>query len=431
MNDDFFPIVYGDQGPYVEMLQLALTRADTNPGFIDGVFGSATSRALITFQRRNGLVPDGIVGPRTAQALMPYLTGYVPVTVSPEDTFYRLARRYGTTTEAIITANPDVDPLNLRQGERIIVPLNFNIVPTAISYSSLLNRYCLEGLAARYPFINLSSIGSSVLGRDIYVATIGVGGRQVFYNASHHANEWITTPVLLKFLEDYARALANGGKIYDSDAVTLSETCTIHLVPMVNPDGVDLVTGALNGTQAYNDAAAISDNYPDIPFTEGWKANISGTDLNLNYPALWETAREIKYEQGFTSPAPRDFVGTEPLSAPESRAMYDYTLANDFALTISYHTQGQVIYWKFSDFMPPESREFGETFSRLSGYALEDTPYSSAFAGYKDWFIQNYNRPGYTMECGQGVNPLPISQFPRIYNENLGVLVYAGLGKIL
>lgn len=431
MNETFYPIVYGDQGPYVEMLQLALTRADTNPGFIDGIFGRSTNRALTLFQRRNGLVADGIVGSRTADALIPYLTGYVPVTLTAGDTFYRLARRYGTTTEAIITANPGVNPLSLQAGERIIVPLNFNIVPTAISYTSLLNHYCLDGLAARYPFIQLNTIGYSFLGREIIAAKIGTGERQVFYNASHHANEWITTPVLLKFLEDYSRAVATGGNIYDTSAAALFETATIHMVTMVNPDGVDLVTGALTNRTAYNDAAAIAANYPEIPFPEGWKANIAGTDLNLNYPAMWETAREIKFGQGFTSPAPRDFVGTEPLSAPESRAVYDYTLANDFALTISYHTQGRVIYWKFADFMPPESRAFGETFSQISGYALEDTPYSSAFAGYKDWFIQNYNRPGYTMECGLGVNPLPISQFSRIYNENVGVLVYGALGKML
>ena len=431
MNQTFYPLQQGSQGPYVEMLQLALTRADTNPGFIDGVFGRITNRAVILFQKRNGLTPDGIVGPKTADAIIPYITGYVPVTIQQGDSFYRLARRYNTTTEAIINANPEADPLNIFPGQRINVPLNFNIVPTAISYTALLNHYCLQGLRARYPFITLNTIGRSRLNTPLTVATIGAGSRHVFYNAAHHANEWITIPILLKFLEDYARAYTNNTTIYDTDAKELFNTATIHILSLVNPDGVDLVTGALNNTIAYQRALQIANNYPDIPFLEGWKANIEGTDLNLNYPALWETAKEIKYNQGFTTPAPRDFVGTAPLSAPESQAVYNYTLNNNFALTISYHTQGRVIYWKFADFMPPKSRAFGETFSRLSGYALEDTPYSSAFAGYKDWFIQNYNRPGYTMEAGRGLNPLPISQFPGIYKENLGVLVYGALGKML
>ncbi len=431
MIQTFYPLQTGNQGPYVEMLQLALIRADTNPGFIDGIFGRATARALTLFQRRNGLTPDGILGPLTAEALTPYITGYLSVTISEGDTFYRLARKYKTTTEAIITANPETDPLNLTNGQKINIPLNFNIVPTAISYTSLLNNYCLQGLKVRYPFIKLKTIGSSILETPLIAVTIGNGTRHVFYNASHHANEWITTPILLKFLEDYAKAYSTGRNIYDENAVNLFNNTTIHMVTMVNPDGVDLVSGALNNTTQYIQAEEIAKSYPDIEFPIGWKANITGTDLNLNYPALWETAREIKFGQGFTTPAPRDYVGTTPLSAPESRAVYNYTLENNFALTISYHTQGRVIYWKFADFMPPESRTLGETFSQLSGYALEDTPYSSAFAGYKDWFIQNYNRPGYTMECGLGLNPLPLTQFPRIYNENFRVWVYGALGKIL
>jgi g-D-glutamyl-meso-diaminopimelate peptidase len=52
-------------------------------------------------------------------------------------------------------------------------------------------------------------------------------------------------------------------------------------------------------------------------------------------------------------------------------------------------------------------------------------PEASGYAGYKDWFIQTYNRPGYTIEVGRGVNPLPISQFDRIYNDNVGLMATA------
>ena len=63
-----------------------------------------------------------------------------------------------------------------------------------------------------------------------------------------------------------------------------------------------------------------------------------------------------------------------------------------------------------------------------SGYELADTPYESSFAGYKDWFIQKFRRPGYTIEAGSGQNPLHIEQFPEIYRDNLGILVTAALG---
>lgn len=64
----------------------------------------------------------------------------------------------------------------------------------------------------------------------------------------------------------------------------------------------------------------------------------------------------------------------------------------------------------------------------LAGYSVETVPFNSSFAGYKDWFIQDYNLPGYTIEAGLGKNPLPITQFDKIYRNNIGILV---LGAIL
>ncbi len=146
-------------------------------------------------------------------------------------------------------------------------------------------------------------------------------------------------------------------------------------------------------------------------------------DLNLQFPAGWEQAKEIKYKQGFTQPAPRDFVGYGPLTAPESVALYNFTLQHNFSLVIAYHTQGRVIYYEYQDYTPSNSKEIANTFAKVSGYTVEETPYNSSFAGYKDWFILYYGRPGFTIEVGLGNNPLPISQFAGIYRENLGILV--------
>lgn len=148
----------------------------------------------------------------------------------------------------------------------------------------------------------------------------------------------------------------------------------------------------------------------------------------MQFPAGWKNAKEIKYAQGFDMPAPRDFVGFGPLTEPESLAIYNFTLMHDFRLVIAYHTQGKEIYWNFQNINPPQRYEIGTKFANVSGYILTDVPYNSSFAGYKDWFIQDYNRPGYTIEAGIGENPLPIDQFDDIYNDNLGILV---LGAVL
>lgn len=413
---------YSSTGANVQLLQLALSRAGDFGGKIDGVFGNQTLTAVKSFQKRQGTAADGIVSGTTWARLMPYIKGYVTVTIKKGDTFWKLANEYGTTVRAIATANPAAQPQNLMIGQRITVPLGFELVPTDISYTYILLQNVVQGLAARYPFIAVSSLGRSVMGKELYSLKIGSGVSEVFYNAAFHANEWITTPVLLKFAEQYAKAYSQGGSVNGVSAFALYNTATLYIAPMVNPDGVDLVTGVLKSGSYYNRARQYSESYPSIPFPSGWKANISGVDLNLQFPAGWENARLIKFEQGFVSPAPRDFVGDAPLSAPESRAVYEFTLNHDFKLILAYHTQGEIIYWKYLDYLPDTSYETAVMMGQASGYTVEETPTASGYAGYKDWFIKHYNRPGYTIECGKGQNPLPISQFDKIYRDNTGIL---------
>ena len=264
------------------------------------------------------------------------------------------------------------------------MPFGFPLVPTNISYTSELAELIISGLAARYPFIRVGTAGYSLLGRPITTIAIGSGATEVFYNASHHANEWITTPLLLKFAEDYSNAYSTGGRIGGENASALYGRTTLYMIPLVNPDGVDLVTGGISRTSAvYLSARRLSENYPRIPFPEGWKANIRGTDLNLNYPAMWERAREIKFAQGFTMPGPRDFVGPSVLSEPESRAVYDFTRSRNFSLIIAYHTQGKTIYWKFDDFLPRIPTKSPAYFQRSAATAWRRPPSNRGSQGIK------------------------------------------------
>jgi len=387
-------------GPEVELLQSTLRKLGFYIGLVDGVFGESTENAVRRFQSEFGVTPDGVVGQSTWNKLFPYIYGYSIYRVRSGDTLFTIARKFGTSTNRILVANPNIDPNSLQINQVLIVPFG-NVVQTDISYTyeNLIRN--ISGLSRIYPFLQIGSIGRSVLGRNLPVIRIGEGQKEVFYNASIHANEWITTPVLMRFLEEYSRRYVEDSTIFGYNARDLFENVTLYIVPMINPDGVDLVTGGISeGSEVYQQARQIAEDYSDIPFPTGWKANIQGIDLNLQFPAGWENAREIKYAQGFVSPAPRDFVGDGPLVAPEAIALYNFTLMHNFRLILTYHTQGRVIYWRFLNFLPPDSFEIGQEFSRASGYELETTPISSGFAGYKDWFIQEFNRPGYTIEAG-------------------------------
>ena len=303
------------------------------------------------------------------------------------------------------------------------------IVKTDLPMTYRLCRDTIAELTETYPVCSSRSLTTTAFGREVLALGIGSGQRTVLFSAAHHANEWITATVLLKFAEELSRAITEGGSLYGIPGELFDRYCRIYLVPMVDPDGVDLVTGAIpKGSLQWEQAAGLADNYPNIPFPEGWKANLLGVDLNLQYPAGWLRAREIKFSQGFTKPGPRDYVGRAPLNQRESIALARYTEEVDPALVIAFHTQGEVIYWQFGDYVVPGARALAEEFARLSGYALEDTPYESSFAGYKDWFIQQWRRPGFTIESGQGESPLPLSQFDDIYKANLGILVTGATG---
>ena len=294
--------------------------------------------------------------------------------------------------------------------------------------AALCDHTILE-LVRAYPFLRTELLTETAFGRKIRTLVIGKGKRKVIYSAAHHANEWITTTVLLKFAEELAEAIRCGTSIFGIDAKELTETATICLVPMVDPDGVDLVTGAITaGEGQYETARRMAENYPDIPFPDGWKANLLGVDLNLQYPAGWLQAREIKFSQGYTHPGPRDFVGRAPLEQRESRALADYTEYIDPDLVLAYHAQGKEIYWQFDDIEITGAQELGQRLAAVSGYTLTEPARNSSFAGYKDWFIKVFRKPGYTIEVGSGVNPLPLEQFDEIYSDNLGILITAAIG---
>lgn len=334
------------------------------------------------------------------------------------DTISKLAKERNLAIDTIFLLNPNLNPNRLQINDRILLPrlVTDFVVDGNEAYDFGKLEKDLHRLVEIYPFLKVNRIGDSVLGKPLYEIEMGRGNRTIHFNASFHANEWITTPVLMRLLNEFIVSLVRGNPIRGIFTLPLYNRNRLSIVPMVNPDGVDLV---LHGPPEEMKEELIEMNKGSLDFS-GWKANIRGVDLNNQYPAYWEIEKKRKEPK---SPAPRDYPGDEPLTEPEVMAMADLAQRKQFARLLAFHTQGREFYWGYENLEPPESEVLANEFAKVSGY--DSVRYIDSHAGYKDWFIYIYRRPGFTFELGYGVNPLPITQFPQIYDEMLGVFLAA------
>ncbi len=69
----------------------------------------------------------------------------------------------------------------------------------------------------------------------------------------------------------------------------------------------------------------------------------------------------------------------------------------------------------------------GKNFAASSGYRLVENDGLASHGGFKDWFLSEFERPGFTFEIGRGENPLPLSSFERIYEKLEETLLLAAL----
>ena len=279
----------------------------------------------------------------------------------------------------------------------------------------------VRDLAAEFPFLTASCIGKSILGKDLPVLVLGNGPKKILYVGTHHGMERITADLLLRFVRDFCELYRLDRTVYGISLSWLLECCSLHVVPMLNPDGADYaVHGVADDNPLRNRVIGMNGGSEDL---RRWQANARGVDLNHNYNAGFAEYKKLEAKEKIPCGASTRFSGQEPESEPETRALCNYIRFHaPFRAVLSLHTQGEEIYWKSRGKTVPGSEASVRKLSALCGYRLSEAEGLASYGGLTDWCIGSCGIPAVTLECGKGENPLPMSEaFP----------IYAGLRKAL
>ena len=282
-------------------------------------------------------------------------------------------------------------------------------------------RKMIFSLKKSFPFLGVRVIGRSLCQRGIFSLHIGRSENPLLIAAGFHGQEWMTSLLALRFAELILKSKACGMKIYGADTACISRE--IIIVPCVNPDGVQIAINGIDGAWKYaENVSRIS-----ASSTEKWNANALGVDINHNFDAGWAELRNMEIDEGILGPSPRRYGGYMPESEPETLALVNLTKARRPRTAIALHSQGEEIFWEYGKNRPPESERLARLFAAASGYTLVENDGLASHGGYKDWFIEYFNKPAFTVEIGKGENPLPLTDFDGILNDVIPMLTLAAM----
>ena len=218
-------------------------------------------------------------------------------------------------------------------------------------------------------------IGKSLFGRNLYAVKLGCGAPVGIVQYAIHGREFITAE--LAFIH-FKRGLFQG---------------SAWLLPLVNPDGALLSERGLDSVKNVETKKRLLHWNGGTDFSL-WKANGRGVDLNVNFPARWgEGAKNVRVAGS------ENFIGEQPFSEPETLALKSFTEEIRPDYTVSYHTKGEEIYWYFHQPDPKRDLFLAEILSRSTGYKIAYA--AGSVGGYKDWCIEKFSIPSFTIEAGR------------------------------
>jgi hypothetical protein len=148
-------------------------------------------------------------------------------------------------------------------------------------------------------------IGTSVEGRDITTHTFGTGETDLLFVGGVHGGYEANSVRLADAMIEHLHANAD----------LIPDDITVHIIPVLNPDGYALPATASDQSRRFN---------------------ANGVDLNRNFDCKW--APESSWRGQTVS------AGTAPFSEPEAAALRDYVLATNPSAAVFWHSVANNVY---------------------------------------------------------------------------------------
>lgn len=288
----------------------------------------------------------------------------------------------------------------------------------AYSYETMLSD--AAKLQHMYPeLIKTSSIGKSVEGRDLLLIEFGRGANKIFVCGTHHAREYIATTYLMYAIDRYAYAYRSGSMWGQYNTKEILDNVTFCIVPMVNPDGVNLVQNGIYATKTPDEIASMGLYEGRNLGIDSWKANVRGVDINWNYDKDWSVENN-KNGRGSSG-----FNGDYPGSEPETIAVSNYVDNHTFDAFLSFHTQGQIFYWAEN---PENPTYLHEAIRWDTGFVPYKDSGTGAGGSFFDYVYRKFLKPTITVELCPYVGnyPYPNQNFDTVWKLAKNILLIAG-----
>lgn len=254
------------------------------------------------------------------------------------------------------------------------LPDQYEIIEIDINKRYLYNEMVedIEKLARAYPsLVKTEIVGESEDGRDIHLIKLGKGEHKSLILGGVHACEIAATPLLMKMVNEYARHYYTAEQMNGFDIKGLLDNTTLHIVPLVNPDGMEIAVGSEKGLQTPEIVQAFQ-SIPGTPLQ--WKANANGVDLNRNFTcANWGKVLPGRQRSDLINHGPHAqyYKGSQPASEKETQAIEKIMTANDYKILFDIHSKGRVIYY----YKAIQTQEFNDITYRIAKKVGEASGY--------------------------------------------------------